>query len=96
MKAPVAPAKAMLGPVKGGAVRLSDGSGPNVVAEGIETALSLLDALARHQPRVWAALSTSGLAGLRLPDRPGELALLRTATRPAGKRPRRWRGGRRE
>lgn len=72
-KAPVEPAKAMLGPVAGGAVRLSEGLGPLVVAEGIETALSLRDRLGGPEPRVWAALSTSGVAGLRLPRERGDL-----------------------
>ncbi|MGR3782202.1 MAG: DUF7146 domain-containing protein [Albimonas sp.] len=72
-KAAVAPAKAMLGPVAGAAVRLSNGPGPLVVAEGIETGLSLADALESRRPRVWAALSASGLAGLRLPLAAGEL-----------------------
>ena len=40
-KAQVEPPKAMLGNVSGGAVRLAKASGPLVVAEGIETALSL-------------------------------------------------------
>jgi hypothetical protein len=40
-KAPVEPQKAMLAPVKGGAARLSDGTGPLVVAEGLETSLPL-------------------------------------------------------
>lgn len=74
-KADVDPNKAMLGPVARGAVRLSKGAGPLVVAEGIETALSLADALADLSPRVWAALSTSGVAGLRLPRPPGDLTL---------------------
>lgn len=68
-KAAVDPAKAMLGAVSGGAVRLTDGQGPLVVAEGIETALSLVSGLLRGPATVWAALSTSGMAGLRLPDR---------------------------
>jgi hypothetical protein len=68
-------AKLSLGPVGGGAVRLSRGAGPLVVAEGIETALSLADALADLSPRVWAALSTSGVAGLVLASTPGDLAL---------------------
>lgn len=72
-KADVPTNKAMLGPTKGGAVRLSDGPGPLVVAEGIETALSLLDALAAHRPRVWAALSANGMKGVTLPAEPGEL-----------------------
>lgn len=74
-KADVAPNKAMLGPVAGGAVRLSDGPGPHVVAEGIETGLSLRDALAPHCPSVWAALSATGMAGLRLPLIPGEIVV---------------------
>lgn len=72
-KADVPTNKAMLGPVKGCAVRLSEGPGPLVVAEGIETALSVLDALAAHQPRVWAALSANGMKDLTLPTEPGEL-----------------------
>jgi hypothetical protein len=39
--APVEPQEAMLGPVKGGAARPSDGTGPLVVAEGLRTSLSL-------------------------------------------------------
>jgi hypothetical protein len=40
-KAAIDPDKMMLGAVAGGAVRLTDGPGGLVVAEGIETALSL-------------------------------------------------------
>ncbi len=68
-------AKMMLGHCSGGAVRLSGGGGPLVVAEGIETALSILSAPLDLSPRVWAALSTSGMAGLVLPPDPGELVL---------------------
>jgi len=67
--------KMMLGRCAGGAVRLSGGPGPLLVAEGIETALSLLSGLPDARPRVWAALSTSGVAGLILPRQPGELVL---------------------
>ena len=67
--------KMMLGRCAGGAVRLSGGPGPLLVAEGIETALSLLLGLPDANPRVWAALSTSGMAGLILPPDPGELVL---------------------
>ncbi|MBI6629740.1 toprim domain-containing protein [Pontibaca sp. S1109L] len=66
-KAAVKPAKAMLGAVQGGAVRLTGAPGPLVVAEGIETALSLASGLLRTPATVWAALSTSGVRGLRLP-----------------------------
>ena len=67
--------KLMLGPVAGGAVRLSDGKGPLVVAEGIETALSLLSGLLSGPATVWAALSTSGMRSLTLPPRPGKLII---------------------
>lgn len=74
-KADIDPPKAMLGPVAGGAVRLAGGPGPLVLAEGLETALSLADGLADLAPRVWAALSTSGLTGLALPPTPGDLII---------------------
>lgn len=67
-KAEVEPAKAMLGMAAGGAVRVAEGQGPLVVAEGIETALSLASGLLSRPATIWAALSTSGMAGLRLPD----------------------------
>lgn len=67
-----ASAKMMLGPVAGGGVRVADGPGALVVAEGIETALSVARMLPEHGP-VWAALSTSGVRGFRLPEIPGRL-----------------------
>lgn len=72
-KADAAPDRAMLGAVAGGAVRLTNGPGALAVAEGIETALSLSCGLLRGSVTIWAALSTSGLRGLCLPDRPGRL-----------------------
>lgn len=72
-KANVTPAKVMLGPVAGGAVRLSKGPGPLVVAEGIETGLSLLSSILDQPSEVWAALSEGGMAKLILPDKPGHL-----------------------
>ena len=75
IKASVDPPRAMLGPVSGAAVRLSEGFGPLVISEGLETSLSLLDGLAHLDPSVWAALSAPGLAGLILPDRAGELVI---------------------
>lgn len=72
-KAEVDPPKAMLGGVAGGAVRLSGGNGPLVVAEGIETALSLASGLLRAPATIWAALSTSGIRGLHLHPQPGRL-----------------------
>ena len=74
-KAEVEPQKAMLGSVAGGAVRLSGAPGKLVVAEGIETALSLLSGLLTDPATVWAALSTSGIRGLRLPLQPGRLTI---------------------
>ncbi|EAU47593.1 DUF7146 domain-containing protein [Salipiger bermudensis] len=75
-KAAVAPTKMMLGAARGGAVRLGpgDAAGPLVVAEGIETALSLPGML-DHVGPVWAALSTSGMVNLLLPRTPGSLII---------------------
>lgn len=74
-KAALAPAKAMLGAVAGGAVRLAEAPGPLAVAEGIETALSLACGLLRRPATIWATLSTSGMRGLRLPPKPGRLTI---------------------
>jgi hypothetical protein len=74
-KADVTPAKASLGPIGGAAVHLSRGSGPLVVAEGIETSLALLDAMRTLEPSVWAAVSAPGMEQLELPDVPGLLAV---------------------
>jgi len=74
-KADIEPAKAMLGPCSGGAVRLSHTTGPLVVCEGIETGLSLMSGLLSGPHTVWAALSTSGIQGLRLPRRPDSLII---------------------
>jgi len=81
-KADVEPAKAMLGAVQGGAVRLSDGPGPLVVAEGIETALSLASGLLRAPATIWAALSTSGVRGLHLPLQPSRLTIAPDGDKP--------------
>ena len=74
-KADVKPPKAMLGAVAGGAVRLTDGPGPLMVAEGIETALALASGLLDAPATIWAALSTSGIRGLHLPPQPGRLTI---------------------
>ena len=81
-KALLKPPKAMLGAATGGAVRLSDQTGELIVAEGIETALSLLDAFPDR--RVWAALSANGLRWLDLPDDAAEL-LIGADGDPAGR-----------
>lgn len=72
-KAAVEPPKAMLGRCAGGAVRLVMGDGPLVVAEGIETALSLGSGLVEPSASIWACLSASGLQTLRLPEDVGKL-----------------------
>ncbi|TRD22346.1 DUF7146 domain-containing protein [Palleronia caenipelagi] len=74
-KADLTPAKAMLGATAGGAVRLQEGNDRLVVAEGIETALSLACGLLHGPAAIWAALSTSGMTGLRLPNEPGRLVI---------------------
>jgi hypothetical protein len=64
MQARVEPRKRSLGPVGGGSVRLAPAGELLMVAEGIETAASAMQA--RALP-AWAALSTSGLIALVLP-----------------------------
>ena len=66
-KADVTPAKMMLGPSSGGAVRFGPDGRVIALAEGIETALSVSRA---SRLTVWATLSTSGLKGLILPPLP--------------------------
>lgn len=89
-KAPVTPQKMMLGPCRGGAVRLAMPVGKLMVGEGIETCLAAMQATGFP---AWAALSTSGLRALQLPaevdevivladgDDPGEAAALDAARR---------------
>lgn len=74
-KADIDPPRAMLGTVAGGAVRLTDEGGPLVVAEGIETALSLTSGLLQRPATIWATLSTSGMRGLKLPVGTGRLTI---------------------
>jgi hypothetical protein len=63
-KAPVDPQKMMLGPCRGGAVRLAEPSDVLMVGEGIETCLAAMQATGHP---AWAALSTSGLRTLDFP-----------------------------
>ncbi len=63
-KAPVDPQKMMLGPCRGGAVRLAEPGDVLMVGEGIETCLAAMQATGHP---AWAALSTSGLRALDLP-----------------------------
>lgn len=64
-KAPVTPNKMGLGETRHGAVRLGPGAEHIAVAEGIETALSVMQAL--EDVPVWAGLSAGGIARLVLP-----------------------------
>lgn len=82
-KAPVEPAKMMLGPCRSGAVRLGNPGEVLMIGEGIETCLAAMQTTGHP---AWAALSTSGLRALDLPgcvrdvivladgDDPGEAA----------------------
>ena len=64
-KADVEPQKMMLGPVRGGAVRLAPlAGGKLIIAEGIETALSVM--MAMDLP-AWAVLSAVNYVGVILP-----------------------------
>lgn len=89
-KAPVEPAKMMLGPCHGGVVHLGLHGTVLMVGEGIETCLAAMQATGHP---AWAALSTSGLRSLDLPrdvrdvivladgDDPGEAAAQNCARR---------------
>jgi hypothetical protein len=63
-KADIEPQKMMLGPVAGAAVRFGGVGDEIAVAEGIESALSVFQAVGTP---TWAALSAPGLAALELP-----------------------------
>ena len=72
-KAPVDPQKMMLGPCRGGAVRLGQPGDMLMVGEGIETCLTAMQATGHP---AWAALSTSGLRALDLPESVREVIVL--------------------
>ncbi len=80
-KAPVVPQKMMLGPCRGGAVRLGEheAGGNLLVGEGVETCLAAMQATGRP---AWAALSTSGLRSLALPDATHEVVVLADGDEP--------------
>jgi hypothetical protein len=66
-KAGVADEKMMLGSINGGAVRLAQVGPKNVVAEGLETSLSVQEATGLP---TWSVLSSSNFLGLALPALP--------------------------
>lgn len=72
-KAEVSPNKMMLGPTRGGVVRLCEHGEGLLIGEGIETTLSAMQATGRPG---WAALSTSGLTSLVLPPDAGAITIL--------------------
>jgi hypothetical protein len=72
-KAPVKPAKMMLGPCIGGAVRLATFGQPLLVGEGIETTLAAMQATGHCG---WAALSASGVRTLDLPEEARDIIIL--------------------
>ena len=90
-KACVDPNKQMLGPCAGNAVWFAKPAATLAIAEGLETALSIVQSCPTLA--VWAALSTSGIRALILPDivrtviiaadadPPGEQAALAAAQR---------------
>jgi phage/plasmid primase-like uncharacterized protein len=66
-KADTDPTRMSLGPIAGGAVRLGPSGPVLVVGEGIESCMSVMQEAGIP---AWAALSTSGLRNLVLPDLP--------------------------
>ncbi|GAA6147774.1 hypothetical protein NBRC116586_08360 [Pseudooceanicola nitratireducens] len=81
-KATCTPNRMMLGRTAGGGVHLTDAPGPLILAEGIETALSLASGLLPSTGIIWAALSTSGMAGFDLPRQAGRLIIATDGDRP--------------
>ncbi len=67
--------KMMLGGAKGGHVTLQVGSGSLVIAEGIETALSLPCLLDLGPATIWAALTAANLRTVQLPAASGHLVI---------------------
>lgn len=78
-KAPVEPAKMLLGACRGGAVRLADATDHVMVGEGIESVLSVIQEMGKPG---WAALSTSGLRALPLPETIAKVILLADGDAP--------------
>jgi hypothetical protein len=78
-KAPVEPQKLMLGPCRGGVVRLALPDSLLMIGEGIETCLSAMQATGHP---AWAALSTSGLRFLGLPTNVRDVIILADGDEP--------------
>lgn len=69
----------MLGPCRGGAVRLAPPSDVLMIGEGIETCLAAMQETGHP---AWAALSTSGLRSLDLPNEVRDVIVLADADDP--------------
>lgn len=78
-KAPVEPARMMLGPSRGGVVRLAAVGRLLMIGEGIETCLSTMQAT---RLPAWAALSTSGLRAAELPAEIAQIIILADGDAP--------------
>jgi putative DNA primase/helicase len=72
-KAPVEPTRMMLGPCRGGVVRLAPAGEVLMLGEGVESSLAGMQASGHP---AWAALSTSGLRALDLPSEVREVIVL--------------------
>ena len=81
-KAPTHPQKMMLGPCRGGAVRLGLPGDVLMVGGGIESCLAATQATGYT---AWAALSTSGLRALDLPEAMREVIVLADGDDPGEK-----------
>jgi putative DNA primase/helicase len=90
-KAKIDPQKMMLGPCRGGAVRLTEPGDMLMVGEGVETCLAAMQASGHP---AWAALSTSGLRTLDLPTNVRDVIVLadgdEAGEAAAGNCARRW------
>ena len=78
-KAPIEPARMMLGPSRGGVVRLAAAGSALMIGEGIETCLSAMQATGLP---AWAALSTSGLRAAVLPAEIAQIIILADGDAP--------------
>jgi putative DNA primase/helicase len=78
-KAAVDTPRMTLGPCRRGAVRLAEATDQLMVGEGIETCLAAMQATGKP---VWAALSTSGLHNLQIPEPVKEVIILADADLP--------------
>ena len=78
-KASVQPNRMMLGPCSGGVVRLAPAQRHIMIGEGIETCLAAMQASGLP---AWAAMSTSGLRSLELPDVVREVIVLADGDEP--------------